>query len=50
METQDILLQSDKVYSILAILLMIFGALIGYMVVTERKLQRLEKKMDEKNK
>lgn len=50
METQDILLQSDKVYSILAILLMIFGAMIGYMVLTERKLQQLEKKINEKNK
>lgn len=41
---QDILLQSDKIYSVLAIILLIFGALVGYLVVIERKLSRLEKK------
>lgn len=41
---QDILLQSDKIYSVLSIILLIFGVLVGYLVVIERRLNRLEKK------
>ncbi|MEZ4773523.1 MAG: hypothetical protein R3D00_10110 [Bacteroidia bacterium] len=39
------LLMSDKVYSVLTVLLLIFGALIGYLVLTNRKIRDLEKKL-----
>ncbi|MDX2250352.1 MAG: hypothetical protein SF052_26450 [Bacteroidia bacterium] len=41
------LLMSDKVYSVLTVILLIFGALIGYLVLTNRKIRNLEKKLKE---
>ena len=46
-ETQkEWLLTSDKVYSLLTVLLIIFVAMIAYLVWTNRKVNRLEEKMD----
>ena len=42
----DLLLMSDKIFSVLAVLLVIFGALAGYLVVLGRKVGALEAKMD----
>ncbi len=39
------LLASEKINSVLAIVLLIFGAVLVYLVLTERKAARLEKKM-----
>lgn len=44
---QSWLLMSDKIYSVLAILLIVFGLLSIYMVSTNRKISDLEQKMDE---
>ena len=44
------LMTSDKVYSILTVLLIIFGLVIGYLVLTGRKISKLEKLMDSWNK
>ena len=41
------LLASEKVNSVLAIVLLIFGAVLTYLILTQRKAIRLEKKMDE---
>ncbi|TAE47518.1 MAG: hypothetical protein EAZ89_17675 [Bacteroidetes bacterium] len=41
------LLMSDKVYSVLAVLLIIFGLLIAFMVFTNRRISDLEQKMTE---
>jgi hypothetical protein len=41
------LLASDKVYSVLAILLLIFGAVLTYLIIGERKVSQLEKRMGE---
>lgn len=41
------LLMSDKVYSVLTVLLLIFGALIVYIFLTNRKIRDLEKKLKE---
>ena len=40
------LLMSDKIYSVLTILLVIFGLLSLYLVATNRKINELEEKMD----
>ncbi len=42
-QTSDILLQSDKIYSVLTIILLIFAGLIGSLLFTERKLSKIEK-------
>lgn len=41
----DILLRDGRMYSVLAVLLVIFLTLVGYMVVTERKISAIEKKL-----
>lgn len=41
------LLASEKVNSVLAIVLLIFGAVLTYLVLTQRKVARLEKQMEE---
>ena len=43
------LMTSDKVYSILTVLLVIFGLVIGYLVLTGRKISKLEKRMGSLN-
>lgn len=47
-QTSDILLQSDKIYSVLTIILLIFAGLIGSLIFTERKLSKIEKAIQEK--
>lgn len=42
----DILLREGRMYSVLAVLLVIFLALVGYMVITERKISAIEKKLE----
>lgn len=41
----DILLREGRMYSVLAVLLVIFLSLVGYMVITERKISAIEKKL-----
>jgi len=41
------LLASEKVNSVLAIVLLIFGAVLTYLILTQRKVARLEKQMEE---
>lgn len=41
-----ILLQHDKVYAVLAVLLIIFGALMAYAWTTNRKVARLEAQLE----
>jgi len=43
----ELLLRSEKIYSVLAILLVIFGVLIVYLVISQRRIQKLEKKIEE---
>ncbi|MBX7242085.1 MAG: hypothetical protein K1X92_10080 [Bacteroidia bacterium] len=47
-QTSDILLQSDKIYSVLTIILLIFAGLIGSLLFTERKLSKIEKSIQNK--
>lgn len=47
LQDQSILLVSDKIYSVLAVLLIIFGSLVAYLYVTQRKVSRLEQQMDQ---
>ena len=44
--SQDLLLMSDKIFSVLTILLVIFGGLIGYLFFTNKKIGALEAKID----
>lgn len=44
---QSLLLKSDKVYSVLVVLLLIFGGLIAYLFSTDRKVKMIEKKIEE---
>lgn len=44
----DILLMSDKIYSVLGILLLIFGVLIYMLFSSEKKIKQLEDKMKNK--
>ncbi len=44
-ESGDILLQEGRMYAVLAVLLVIFVTLVGYLVLTERKLSALEKRL-----
>lgn len=41
------LLASEKVYSVLTVLLIVFVALIAYLFLTNRRVSRLEKKIDD---
>ena len=46
-QTQSsLLLRSDKVYVILAVLLVIFGVLLGVMFRTQRKLGKIENQLE----
>lgn len=44
----DILLMSDKIYSVLGILLLIFGILIYMLYSNEKKIKNLEDKLKNK--
>lgn len=41
------LLASEKIYSVLTVLLLVFGAMIFYLILTNRKVKELEKKIEE---
>ena len=43
----DILLQEGRMYSVLAVLLVIFLSLLVYLVRTERKVAALERRLNE---
>ncbi len=45
---KDILLMSDKIYSVLGILLLIFGVLIYMLFSSEKKIKQLEDKLNNK--
>ena len=45
---QDILFQSEKVYTVLAVVLLVFASVIYLLVRQERKLSQLEKDMTQK--
>ncbi len=46
-EEKSWLLKSDKVYSVLAVLLIIFSALIVYVFLTNKKVKQIEAKIKE---
>jgi hypothetical protein len=46
-ESKPWLLASDKVNAVLAVVLLIFGAVLTYLILTQRKAAQLEKKMEE---
>ena len=41
------LLASEKINSVLAVVLLIFGAILTYLMLTQRKAKQLEKKIEE---
>ena len=47
LQSDSLLLRHDKVYSILAILLVIFATFVAYLILTQRKVSQLEKKIEE---
>jgi CcmD family protein len=47
-EMADTMRSEGKIYVVVAILLIIFVGLIGYLVMLERKVTRIEKKLTEK--
>ncbi|MEK6780140.1 MAG: CcmD family protein [Bacteroidota bacterium] len=48
-EMADTLRSDGKIYVVVAIMLVIFLGLIGYLFLMDRKVTRLEKKMTEKD-
>lgn len=46
---QDILFQSDKIYSVLAVVLVVFGAVLFMMIRQDRKISRMEAEMNKKD-
>jgi uncharacterized membrane protein len=46
-EEKTWLLASDKIYSVMAVLILIFALVIGYLVVTNRKVSQLERRFEE---
>ena len=42
----SVLLRSDKIYTVLTVLLIIFVVLIGYLVSVNKKVNQLEQKID----
>jgi len=48
-EMADTLRSEGKIYVVVAIMLVIFFGLIGYLVLMDRKISRLEKKISEKD-
>ena len=49
-EMADTLRSEGKIYVVVAIMLVIFLGLIGYLILMDRKVTRLEKKISEKDK
>ena len=47
-EMADTMRSEGKIYVVVAILLVIFAGLIGYLVFLDRKITRIEKKLPEK--
>jgi uncharacterized membrane protein len=47
-EMADTMRSEGKIYVVVAILLVIFAGLIGYLVILDRKITRIEKKLPEK--
>jgi uncharacterized membrane protein (DUF106 family) len=41
-QAEGILLRSEKIYSVLAIIILIFISLIGYLFFTDKKITKLE--------
>ena len=48
-EMADTLRSEGKIYVVVAIMLVIFIGLIGYLFLMDRKISRLEKKISEKD-
>ncbi len=47
-EMADTLRSEGKIYVVVAIVLVIFAGLIGYLILLDRKISRIEKKLPEK--
>lgn len=43
----ELLFADDKVYTVMAVLLVIFAAMIGYLFMTNKKMKQLEQKLNE---
>lgn len=48
-EMADMMRSEGKIYVVVAIMLVIFTGLIGYLFLMDRKISRLEKKISEKD-
>jgi CcmD family protein len=48
-EMADTMRSEGKIYVVVAILLVIFLGLIGYLVMLDRKITRIEKKLEKKS-
>jgi CcmD family protein len=48
-EMADTLRSEGKIYVVVSIILVIFVGLIGYLILMDRKVSRLEKKISEKD-
>jgi CcmD family protein len=46
-EMADTMRSEGKIYVVVAILLLIFAGLIGYLILLDRKITRIEKKLPE---
>ncbi len=47
-EMADTMRSNGKIYVVVAIVLVIFLGMIGYLILTDRKISRIEKKLSEK--
>ncbi|MEO1449249.1 MAG: CcmD family protein [Bacteroidota bacterium] len=45
-QDNELLFVSDKIYAVLAVILIIFGGFITYLFLTQRRIKRLEDQMD----
>ena len=47
-EMADALFQSGKIYVVVAVLAVIFTGIVGYLIVIDRKISKLEKEINKK--
>lgn len=47
-EMADTMRSNGKIYVVVAIVLVIFLGMVGYLILTDRKISRIEKKLPEK--
>lgn len=45
-----LMIESGKIFVVIAVLLVIFAGIVTYLALLDRRIKRLEKEMNEKNK